>query len=184
VSEAAPEAVREALQQQGAVPVGAVVPYFGDPSDLLSPETEPTWVLCDGRTISDAAPLRFDADAEIGGRQIPDLRGSFVRGLEAGTSLSMSGGVTIGGSDVIPPAEHTHSWVSFAGENWSSFQSDGRTAAAFTRWDNGIGNAGEGWYPISRQGGRITYYTSVDAHDHGGDNRPRFVSLHFVCRVR
>ena len=57
-------------------PVGALLAYYSDPSNI-----PPGWLLCDGRDFSTTEyPGLQDA---IGRSTVPDLRGYFLRGLDA-----------------------------------------------------------------------------------------------------
>ena len=71
------------------VPVGVVLPYFGEPGDL-----PPNWKTCDGTIVE-------DAQSPLNGKHVPDLVGKFVRGAESNEDLG-----TDGGSAKVPAHGH------------------------------------------------------------------------------
>ena len=80
-----------ALASAGAVPVGGIIAYSGDPASLPD-----NWMICNGDDID-------DTDSPLYGTSVPDLRGLFVRGTEAPVRTG-----AIGGIDTI---SHSHDFT-------------------------------------------------------------------------
>ena len=159
-----------------ALPIGAVLPFWGDPATL-----DTSWVLCDGRLISDAT-------SPLNGKRAPNLIETFMRGANGQAQLGATGG-----RDSVPA--HSH-WFSSTGSVWlpnesgngnGPFGSFSPTTAA--GWDNSK-------YSLGRQSGSANPYNT---HGHMGgsvgisgntlaagdfDNRPRYLAMHFIMRVK
>ena len=159
-----------------ALPIGAVLPFWGDPATL-----DTSWVLCDGRLISDAT-------SPLNGKRAPNLIETFMRGANGQAQLGATGG-----RDSVPA--HSH-WFSSTGSVWlpnesgngnGPFGSFSPTTAA--GWDNSK-------YSLGRQNGSANPYNT---HGHMGgsvgisgntlaagdfDNRPRYLAMHFIMRVK
>ncbi len=152
-------------------PIGAILPFFGSDEDLPG-----NWVVCDGRDVPQDSLISIDANAEEGGNQLPDLRSRFIRG--AATQLADEG-IVIGGTDTIN-LSHSHLWAEKRGTQWWSYES-----GEFQRvddWDNGIGDDGEGNRPLSNDAS-LNLFTDSQG-DTNADNRPAFVELRYIIRVR
>lgn len=63
------------LKENARIPVGTIVAFWGD-------DAPAGWLACDGSTI----PAAFEALRKIVGKQTPDFRGLFLRGLNQGRS--------------------------------------------------------------------------------------------------
>lgn len=92
-----------AVKAKGAgVPVGTIVAW----SVSLNPEDMENWLECNGQSFSSAAyPELF---ALVGGH-VPDLRGQFLRGLQAGHSVGQRVAHSIASHNHTQPT-HTHSF--------------------------------------------------------------------------
>lgn len=95
-----------ALQAAGSVPVGGVIPYFGDLGDLSD-----NWVLCAGQAI-------LDPDSPLNGTNAPLLVGRFPYGVNAGDTTGRLSGSTshshfISSSDMTSffPRKSLSSWI-------------------------------------------------------------------------
>ena len=167
----------EGIPESGAagtqnIPIGTIVAFFGRDSDIPD-----GWVLCDGRDNPANSLVSIDANAEKGGIQLPDLRGKFVRGTE--TSLD---GVQLstGGEDGIS-FNHSHIWTEFQSRRWYSYNAEGNRFRV-DDWDNGIGNKGDGNYPLLTKGARnANLYTR--ASNQTMDNRPAYAELQYIVRI-
>jgi len=159
-----------------ALPIGAVLPFWGDPATL-----DTSWVLCDGRLISDAT-------SPLNGKRAPNLIETFMRGANGQAQLGATGG-----RDSVPA--HSH-WFSNTGSVWlpnesgngnGPFGSFSPTTAA--GWDTSK-------FSLGRQSGSANPYNT---HGHMGgsvgisgntlaagdfDNRPRYLAMHFIMRVK
>ena len=103
-------------QRSDNLPIGTIVAFFGLDADIPK-----GWIVCDGQTIPEDSHLSIDANAEEGGKQVPDLRGKFVRGTE--TPLD---GIQLltGGEDNIT-INHSHVWGEFHANKWYSYDTAG-----------------------------------------------------------
>ena len=103
-------------QRSDNLPIGTIVAFFGLDADIPK-----GWIVCDGQTIPENSHLSIDANAEEGGKQVPDLRGKFVRGTE--TPLD---GIQLltGGEDNIT-INHSHVWGEFHAKKWYSYDTAG-----------------------------------------------------------
>ena len=91
----------EVLSQAGSF-VGMIVPFYHPSLAQPSPPNiydfiPPNWVLCDGKTLDDTHPSGLAAsevDPAFWGKQLPDLRDRFPRGVPAGSEdqLGNTGG--------------------------------------------------------------------------------------------
>ncbi len=159
-----------------ALPIGAVLPFWGDPATL-----DTSWVLCDGRLISDAA-------SPLNGRRAPNLIEMFMRGANGQAQLG-----TTGGRDSVPA--HSH-WFSNTGSVWLPNESGNGNGP----FGNFSPTTAAGWdtskFSLGRQSGSANPYNT---HGHMGgsvgisgntlsagdfDNRPRYLAMHFVMRVK
>ena len=159
------------------MPVGAVIPYIGEMEAL-----PPNWVLCDGRVVD-------DPESPYHGRRVPNLHDRFVRG-----TIEVSDRGDTGGTNVAPLHGH-------------AYQTDAPVRLWYPRnrasawWTNGRGivlsNRGHGSQPqthwhyvmnrvengsFTRLGTADVEGATADAGDH--DNRPRFVTMYYIMRVK
>lgn len=154
-------------------PIGAILPYFGLDEDIPA-----GWVVCDGRDVPEDSPIRLDANAEKGGRQLPDLRNRFVRGAAAALSEE---GVRAGGSDTID-LEHSHLWARKKGGQWFSHRGGSKEWGRVDDWNDGIGDNGEGNRPLSNDGD-LELHTDSQGNQ-SANNLPAYVELRYIVRVR
>lgn len=155
----------------GGLPVGAILPFFGVDEDVPT-----NWVVCDGRDVPADSTIEVDANREKGGLQLPDLRNRFVRGAD--TSLGTAG-IGVGGSDTID-FEHSHLWAEKRNGQWSSYWD--REWRRVDDWGDGIGDKGTGNRPLSNDSD-LTLYTDKQGSP-VADNRPAYVELRYIIRVR
>ena len=146
---------RVSIQAQNSIPVGTIIAWHstGNPADMRNPDGTYNWLECNGQSVSRTAyPELF---AAVGSRT-PDLRGQFLRGLDAGHSVGETVGDTFR-SHAHGQPEHTHTFSgqlastaisgTAAGQKFSTkadLDVNGKTAAQTIR-DNhtGIGGTGD-----------------------------------------
>jgi hypothetical protein len=160
-------------------PVGAVLPYFGDPADLPA-----SWKVCDGSVVS-------DPESPLDGVTLPDMRDSFARGeTDAARDIPVLG-ANAGGTDDVPA--HTHTSQS-AGAHSHSFSVPNHRHPYD---DRGYVQSGGSWQapntPYTAYAGAHSGTTgSAGSHSHGvnadggstGGNVPGYVALHFIIRIK
>ncbi len=170
-----PNAIAQGADSDSGLAIGTILPYFGDPAQLDSSE----WEICDGRTVAEPDPQLVDHDPEQAGIQTPNLQGSFLRGADEEHSPG-----TKGGTDKIEEEALTSRWAKYDAGFWTGFDSAGEDVHIIG-WNDGFGNARSGHYSLARAGrGPIDYFTEPTTHDHGGENRPRFVTVQYLIKVR
>lgn len=167
-----------ALSILGEVPIGGLVPYFGDPADLPS-----HWIICDGSTVA-------DPDSPLDGQTIPDLRQRFVRGADADNGYSV--GAT-GGRDDIPSHSHyfsdSDSFVYFPRASGNGFVNAYNPATSAGAFDTSLRNL------TAPSGGGSAYDTHGHVNGNSfisgftdsagfGVNMPSFFSLNYIIRIR
>jgi uncharacterized membrane protein YciS (DUF1049 family) len=86
------------------VPTGTIVAYWG----TAAPEG---WILCDGRPVPDGSDydiLRINV-----GTNVPDLRGQFLRGLDAAGTVDPDGATRggVGSKEDDALQEHQHNYL-------------------------------------------------------------------------
>lgn len=162
------------------VPVGSVLPFYGDPSSLPS-----QWMLCDGRVVG-------DPDSPLFGSAVPDLRQVFLRGAGAESPLGSQGG-----RDFRPPHKHQHPHE-HAFTTDDSFLNGDRFYNVFIECCGGnyvmggndssdLKHAHSGATLGPKESATSSVSTSMDypsETDPALDNRPRFVSVNYIMRVR
>ncbi len=161
-------------------PVGSIIPFYGELSSL----TGTGWAICDGRDIPQgSSPLIQDANPTKGGDQLPDLRGRFIQGLDFGDQLfNASSALHIGGSDSLD-LSHQHKWARYDDKNWYSFNNSG-SEFLVTNWNNGTNSDKKGEYPLNRNNSdALNLYTNSSPLG-SVENRPRYMKLHFIIRIR
>jgi hypothetical protein len=169
-------------QTPGSVPVGAILAWYGDPAAL-----PPEWRLCDGALVS-------DPESPLTGQRVPDLRGRFLRG--AACCGPGEGAGETGGQDEAPAHSHPFSaatnnvWFgpeSVAGWRGAETLPEGpprgrpKAVAALTVPREA---SGRGPWPSHGHMGGSASFSGATANAGGHDNRPRFVSLHFIIRIK
>lgn len=170
-------------QAPGTVPVGAILAWYGDPATLPA-----EWRLCDGALVS-------DPESPLAGRRLPDLRGRFLRGADC--CRPGDGAGELGGQDEAPAHSHPFSAAtnnvrfgpeSVAGWRGAETLHEGTPArgkpkpvAALTVPSDA---AGRGPWPSHGHIAGSASFSGATANAGGHDNRPRFVSVHFVIRIK
>ena len=99
---------RVRIQAQNSIPVGTIIAWHstGNPADMRNPDGTYNWLECNGQSVSRTVyPELF---AAVGSRT-PDLRGQFLRGLDAGHSVGETVGDTFR-SHAHGQPEHTHTF--------------------------------------------------------------------------
>lgn len=99
---------RVRIQAQNSIPVGTIIAWHstGNPADIRNPDGTYNWLECNGQSVSRTAyPELF---AAVGSRT-PDLRGQFLRGLDAGHSVGEKVQDTFK-SHAHGQPEHTHTF--------------------------------------------------------------------------
>ena len=116
----------------------------------------PNWVLCDGRQINSPGSIFHQ-------RPVPDLtENRFLMGVSAATPVGAGQGA---GSNTLPSGgNHTHT-IRFNGYAPGEIN--------YNR-NQGHQDQFQMQYAAAQAG----------AHDHGGDNRPAYMPVHFICRIR
>jgi len=175
-------------------PVGSVLPYFGDEKSL--PEN---WKLCDGRQMrTDEYPELSQVLAAAGGLlrsasffSLPDLRGQFLRGANAGRADGFSDEAkqrALGSNQLFSTARPKNAFVTDK-QGIHSHTASG-TGTAMT-WGGGDRTAP--WGHDSTGRGQVNVTIKVDnsgEHFHtiaeGGDleTRPNNVAVNWIIRVR
>jgi len=158
----------------GEVPVGGILPYWGDPAKLPA-----NWRVCNHDTLQEARSP-FDKMA------LPDLRGMFVRGVDPNNALGGSGG-----QDSVP--DHSH-WIGINAPVYIPTASINGFATAYnpvTRaeaFDMNLRNltAPDNAPAGAESHGHINGVANVQGPTiaaGGHDNRPRFTSLYYIIRI-
>ena len=154
------------------VPVGTIVPYLGNDDDI-----PPGWVLCDGRDNPSNSQIRYDADSERGGIQLPDLRHKFIRGSKDALS---PGHVREGGRDTIS-LKHAHLWAHFGSKRWESYNQTSRKLQVDKDLGNGMGDSGKYHFPLI-----VPQNTDLYTNQAAGkkvSTLPRYVELRFIIKI-
>lgn len=158
------------------MPVGAIVPFFGDEGFLPD-----NWALCVGQKINDPA-------SPLNGKTVPNMSGKFARGA---SSVSPVG--TTGGHDHTP--NHTHHvqgvtrsvWFGIeSGNGYSTAYNPASRAQGFNRNHFNLGVAKGDDNPY-RSHGHMNGSASISTMSGlagGIDNRPAFVSLNYIIRIK
>lgn len=158
-----------------AVPVGVILPFFGDVTSLPD-----GWLLCDGQTVS-------DAKSPLNGTPTPDLRGMFLRGADGGSPIKTSGG-----RDTISDHGHSFSdsdsiWIPMnSGNGYTNAYHPVTQASAFDRSLRNLtapDNASNPYNTHGHMGGTVSIFGTTRPGG-GHDNRPRFYSVNYIIRIK
>ena len=108
-----------------AFPVGSVIAYLGNGSNVAGMEAN-GWFKCDGRAISGLTALSADERTALtnilgGSTNLPDLRGTFLRGLDESRGYDDDAGSRTGG-------ESTTGVRSFQAEGMRNHRHTGTTS--------------------------------------------------------
>ena len=160
--------------QQITPPVGSIVPSMlnenqfkaqvGDPSTFSSSSSK--WTLADGRAISGSAYSTITSQSNA-----PDLRGMFLRGLNAGRSDGKQdpegSSRSIGNYQADQVRSHNH--------NNGSFNR--------LMYVNGYNTMGGG-IDYTNNGLEVNLYTSAIIQPYGGtETRPRNIAVNYYIRI-
>ncbi|MEL0114131.1 MAG: hypothetical protein VW835_20560 [Rickettsiales bacterium] len=184
----------------GLVPIGSAVPYFRPLSTLPA-----GWMPCHGETVRDSS-------SPLHGQRLPDLRHVFVRGADSETAVGKPGGSdalsltaggihdhdqkAAGGAGDTPRTSgvaglHRHSGqTGSAGGGLSSNSGLPGGPGAFTQQGSAHQHtltadlAGNHSHGLPPEGDHRHDTSPAGDHTHSGDNRPRHVEAHFICRIR
>ena len=144
-----------------AVPVGGILPFYGDPAALPS-----NWRICDGSAIDPNSPLASWAPLGPDGvRRYPDLRGRFIMGVPANEELGATGGL-----ERIKAHRHKSGTLKADIPVTTIKPGDFDT--------NGKRQTGH------RHKQPKPDVTGRTAEDGAADNRPPFVSLHYIIKIK
>ena len=170
-----------ALTSAGAVPVGGIIAYSGDPNALPD-----NWMICNGDDID-------DADSPLNGASAPDLRGLFVRGTEDPNHVT-----EIAGSD---SSRHSHTvgidLDSYTSARIWSYYSDPYVVPESDE-ETGFWLYGGGDYDVKRHREAVEVRRdNHKSHKHSFDVEtrmnsslistttiPRHMSLYYVMRIK
>jgi hypothetical protein len=158
------------------VPVGTVLSYYSDLSKL--PEN---WKFCNGDTVTDAQSVFFN-------KKLPNLQGKFLRGT--GITINLLG--TTGGQDLVEGHQH---WFSGRDDNvWFPIESISGYIPTYPaiksingEWDESLRNLSV------RQGDNLSGHGHKNGHASisgntlnagSHDNRPAFVSVYYIIRIK
>ena len=155
-----------------SLPIGAIVAFFGTDSQIPD-----GWMVCDGRNVPADSPITADANPEMGGLQLPDLRGRFIRGAERSISVAY---LSYGGRDMISAA-HAHLWGRYVNKGWILYDDHGGSHQVI-QWGTGFGNEGSGHYSLARTTAASADYHTTQALG-GYDNRPAYTELRYIIKV-
>lgn len=158
---------------------GAIMPYA-----LSTPPETNDWLLCDGQVLDEDSPhqvlrAKLIADGMIygddgdGNPKIPDLRGEFIRGLDAGRGVDA--GRTLGSAQGSQNREHGHTLT--------LQRSKGEPGT-----DMPPVNAGNNTLPFNANGMVVDYTVDTTSNSAivqsgGAEARPRNVALNFIIKT-
>ncbi len=169
-------------QTPGSAPVGAILAWYGDPAALPA-----EWRLCDGALVS-------DPESPLAGHRRPDLRRRVLRG--AARSAPGEGAGETGGQDEAPA--HSHPFSAATNNVWFGSESVvgwRKTETLHEKARRGKPKAvaaltvptdasGRGPWPSHGHMAGSASFSGATANAGAHDNRPRFVSLHFIIRIK
>lgn len=186
------------------MPVGAVISYIGNPSNISGLESG-GWFKCDGRAIS-TLTLNLTADeitalSNVIGSYLPDLRGMFTRGVDEGRGTDKgyadrTSGVIystngVGSYQACKIQNHT---ISGTTDTDGSHRHTGTTdPGGYERSQDDGGNTGTA---AENAGTHFHTFTTDYAGDHshnfsttysssgGNETRPENISVYYLIRCR
>jgi hypothetical protein len=117
----------------------------------------PEWYLCDGSTV-------HDDESPFDGQAIPNLTDNrFLMGVDSTSGSGVSGGR----NDIPTDGAHSHGGAT------------GTLAHSDTQSIDNSSNY------LQATGTGHTHTISVDgAHSHGSENRPAFLTVHFILKIK
>ena len=181
-----------ALKSMGEVPIGGIIMWSGNASDLPD-----NWKVCNGQRV-------FDRESPFSGQTLPDLRERFVRGAKFESSILAEGGRN-------KRDTHNHTYSGSIDITMDQRSLDGYiTRSIFCKDDNQnqLCDGGIGGKIIDLIGGDFIadkrYYALVldvkkdVSHGHKGtvtgvtsfdrntifDNRPPYTNVHYIVRIK
>jgi hypothetical protein len=136
------------------VPVGGIIPFIGKVTSLGA-----NWVVCKGQKITDRA-------SPFNGQTLPNLTDErFLMGVASGSEVGKFGGTNIITEDL--------------GGSVPIETGPANRIAGYEQLDGGSGGA-----PIPDtnhiHGGKAT----LPPHNHGGDKRPQWCAVVYICRIK
>lgn len=157
-------------------PVGSIVPFFGSMGDIPD-----NWLICDGRQV-------LDPSSPLDGLAVPDLRGQFLMGSNADHVPGDIGGT-------LDAPLHSHQIGLGTKTVWFGLKSGNGYAAAYNPATKAQGfdrryrnlTAPDGASNPYDTHGHMNGQAYVSGNSKSGglhDNRPPFVSLHFIIRIK
>ena len=187
------------------MPVGAVISYIGNPSNISGLESG-GWFKCDGRAIS-TLTLNLTADeitalSNVIGSYLPDLRGMFTRGVDEGRGTDKgyadrTSGVIystngVGSYQACKIQNHT---ISGTTDTDGSHRHTGTTDAG-GKGTGRTGVDGNSRHAADDTGDHTHTFTTAYAGDHshnfsttysssgGNETRPENISVYYLIRCR
>lgn len=165
------------------VPIGAIMPFFGRLIDIPD-----NWIICDGSQVHD--PL-----SPMVGKFVPDLRARFVSGASATVPAGSVGGLAESPNHGHQIGAYSNN-VSFglnSGNGYAPSYHPATRADGFDRTRVALGAPAPSALPAppnnnpyeshGHMNGRA--YVSGAAQPGGShDNRPPFVAMHYLIRIR
>jgi hypothetical protein len=157
----------QALHTPGSVPVGSVIPFFGDLATLTD-----NWKLCDGAVVN-------DPDSPFNGQNVPNLLDRFIKGTA--NCIGCTGGSTFH-SHSISSSNMTAWFPVQSGNSWHlAVQPVSRATEFYTDlWTLTHPKADGGTNYRSHGHINGTAWGSTDA----SSNIPRYVDLYFIIRIK
>ena len=191
----------------GAPPIGSIMPYFGDGSDMTTLEMG-GWYLCDGRAINTTTMNQLE-QTEVNAlkailsnsgnpspNNLPDLRGYFLRGADRGTGNDPSAASRGGSGNKVGSTQNADVGVhSHTGSTSGAGGHDHNYTDYFFAEHNG-GGSSQGSSstdydnnPTSNRTGTTTW---VGDHTHtvtinnstGTETRPKNVYVNYIIKCR
>ena len=162
----------QSLVRSAALPIGTIVAFFGDANHLPK-----GWALCDGQNNPANSKIKFDANSERGGIQLPNLRKRFIRGAQNRLDPNQ---VMAGGSDSID-LEHSHLWISYKNRHWHAFDKNNRFIQ-IDDWNDGMHDDGKhDVYPLIAKR-NMEIFTSKSGHSKV-EHLPSYVEMNFIIKI-
>lgn len=154
------------------VPVGSIIAIWGVPS------ADEGWLLCDGTAIPDDP--KYDDLKAVVGSNVPDLRGIFIRGFDAGKGVDPNRTfASIQESDV---GKHSHYITQASNSDPYGFSSGIGGATVNAEGPNAM-------ISIYHYGGDNQYYTAADSDAYkaidyglGEETRPKNIALNYIIK--
>lgn len=165
------------------VPVGTILTFAGSLSAL---EQMPTWLPCDGRLVEkEAYPQLYEVIGDLYGTsaesskfQLPDLRGMFLRGYDAGRNIDPQR--ILGSYQEDAFERHTHTGTTTKGGEHSHKAPDVNQAG----FQNGSKTGGRkhGYDDTSWHHGH-THGLSINPAGKAEETRPKNIAVNFIIRA-